>query len=1498
MPSDKDPPEVGGESGNPPPNRIDPEAETADQVAGEGSSDAETRIFDRGQRRGDRFVGGDVIANRYRIVGSLGEGGMGEVWRAFDLKLRVDVALKSLRRELVGDERRVELLRREVRSARDVISPNVCRVFDLEEVGEQELVSMEFVDGETLIEVLRKRGPLDLAAASEIASQFLAGLGAIHDAGLVHRDVKPENVMVTRAGRVVIMDFGLAKLETEVSHGTVSGTPAYMSPEQRRGEPVDARADIFAAGVVLVEMIGTSRDDAVGSRRALLTGIHQSPPRVPEGPWRKILTRAVSPEANDRFRTASALARALEDVALRHDDAEDRKPYPGLMSFTESEAPFFFGREAEIESLWKKLKQPHLLALIGPSGAGKSSFLQAGLIARKPEGWRHVICHPGDAPFRALAQALVPAISGDSDAVQELLRFDDVDTAVGVLARWRRGADEALLIIDQFEELFTLNPQEVQSRFANLLGRLAVESDVHVLLSMRDDFLLYCHDHETLSPIFSELMPIKAPTGTALRRALVQPALVCGYRFEDDALVDEMLAEVAHERGALPLLAFAASRLWEKRDRETGTLTRNAYEECGGVGGALAQHAEATMERLGEARRETVREVFRNLVTAEGTRAVREMDELLSVFENVEAAREVIGALIDARLLTSYETVVVAGEASKRRVEIVHESLLDAWPRLVRWRTQDEDGAQLRDLLRQAAKMWEERNRSEDLLWSGSAYLDYRAWRERYQGGLSSTEEAFAEAMVSRASRQRRRRRVAVGIAFAFFAVVLGVFGLLWRQSEKAGAATEVARQEAVDEARRAEASKLLALGRLEMEESPTAAFAYALASLELADDMTARRFVVEVLERGPVAYSLGRPFARLLSVAFSPDERWLALGSIEGRVRFTSRDGFSHTPFEAHDGPVEQVAFMPDSQVLVSLDSKGNLRFWSVPDGSSVRKLELGGASRFGFSARTRELITVTDDRGGMLVRAWPFEGGAARVLGTEASHRWSSSRVTIDPTGSWLAYARDANLWVQSLERIGAAAPGMIGSHPSSIRSIRFLPKGDRIASVDQAGQIRIWSLSSHDHTPDRVLQGPVPPGDMRFDQRGTWLNVGVEGKTTVALTRLDNLDSADPLLLIPPGGSDLRDAAFSPGGQWVVSCDVMGASIWPLTHSYAERLDAGEGTPLGVALAPDGSWVAKAGLDGRLLVWQLSGSSARQSRSTPRNLFGFPAAHPDGQRILVGAYFGPVHLLSLGGGPDRVLEGFSSHASTVTISPDGRLAAGGGGAEDASEGFVRLWDLESGETRILDPDSREYIGRVLFSSDRRLIVASESGVREWNLDDGTFRMIREWRVKYGWAALSGDRTRLLSYGMGAGTLAAGAVVQDLETGNAVDLRNFGDVLYSGALDQTGELAATGGMDGIVRVGPVSSDEPHLLFGHEDRIWGVAFTPDGRRLVSAGDDGSIRVSPVPDGPPFHTLPYDVLLGRLRAMTNHRAVKDETSASGYKLDAEPFKGWGEAPTW
>jgi len=259
------------------------------------------------------FYVGKVLANRYEIRRPLGSGGMGEVWLAYDTRLRVEVALKALITSPFSRSDAAERVRREILAAREVISTNVCRIFDLVEADGIELMSMEYVDGVTLREILDERSPLDLREAQGIAAQLLTGLEAIHAAGLVHRDVKPSNVMMTTSGRVVVMDFGLAK--PAAASASFAGTPVYMAPEQARGGQADARSDIFAAAVVLAEMVFPSGVRDSPSRERVWTAIRHQPPRLPDGAWSPVLRHALADDPNERYRSASLFSQALEDAA-------------------------------------------------------------------------------------------------------------------------------------------------------------------------------------------------------------------------------------------------------------------------------------------------------------------------------------------------------------------------------------------------------------------------------------------------------------------------------------------------------------------------------------------------------------------------------------------------------------------------------------------------------------------------------------------------------------------------------------------------------------------------------------------------------------------------------------------------------------------------------------------------------------------------------------------------------------------------------------------------------------------------------------------------------------------------------------------------------------------------------------------------------------------------------------------------------------------------------
>jgi len=202
-----------------------------------------------------RFVPGEMLVERYRIVGLLGKGGMGEVYRADDLKLGQPVALKFLPDHLLSDGAALARFHREVRVARQVSHKNVCRVYDIGEVDGRHFLSMEFIKGEELSSLLRRIGRLPQDKAIQLARQICAGLAAAHDAGVLHRDLKPANVMIDGDGNARILDFGLAGLAEEFGDDEMrAGTPAYMSPEQIEGQDQTVKSDIFSLGLVLYEL--------------------------------------------------------------------------------------------------------------------------------------------------------------------------------------------------------------------------------------------------------------------------------------------------------------------------------------------------------------------------------------------------------------------------------------------------------------------------------------------------------------------------------------------------------------------------------------------------------------------------------------------------------------------------------------------------------------------------------------------------------------------------------------------------------------------------------------------------------------------------------------------------------------------------------------------------------------------------------------------------------------------------------------------------------------------------------------------------------------------------------------------------------------------------------------------------------------------------------------------------------------------------------------------
>ena len=266
-----------------------------------------------------RFIPGTLLAERYRIVGMLGRGGMGEVYRADDLKLGQAVALKFLPENLAGDKAMLARFHKEVRVARQISHPNICRVFDIGEVHGHHFLSMEYIDGEDLASLLRRIGRLPSDKAVEIARQLCAGLAAAHEEGVLHRDLKPANVMIDGRGKTRLTDFGLAGLADDFhGHEVRAGTPAYMAPEQLSGKEVTVKSDIYSLGLVLYEIFtGKKAFDAATLEELIKLRESSTPPSISsyvkeiDPLVERVILRCLERDPRDRPSSVTQVAAAL-----------------------------------------------------------------------------------------------------------------------------------------------------------------------------------------------------------------------------------------------------------------------------------------------------------------------------------------------------------------------------------------------------------------------------------------------------------------------------------------------------------------------------------------------------------------------------------------------------------------------------------------------------------------------------------------------------------------------------------------------------------------------------------------------------------------------------------------------------------------------------------------------------------------------------------------------------------------------------------------------------------------------------------------------------------------------------------------------------------------------------------------------------------------------------------------------------------------------------------
>jgi WD40 repeat protein len=374
----------------------------------------------------------------------------------------------------------------------------------------------------------------------------------------------------------------------------------------------------------------------------------------------------------------------------------------------------------------------------------------------------------------------------------------------------------------------------------------------------------------------------------------------------------------------------------------------------------------------------------------------------------------------------------------------------------------------------------------------------------------------------------------------------------------------------------------------------------------------------------------------------------------------------------------------------------------------------------------------------------------------------------------------------------------------------------------------------------------------------------------------------------------------------------------TFWPLVGAWPRIVEGYSVLTRPLAFSPDGRWLATSWVDGTLRLWPLPGSGSLEIRTLTlpeKGVRGRLVFDPHGRYLFVVGDKDLAYVVPLDGSPPSKLEGFDDERFLIgaAVSPSGRRVAtafnGGQG-----EPTLRVWDLETDELRVFDLPEDSSLNKWLargvndlaFADESTLYTAGDGGVRRWNLPTGEYELVLPTKPEYMAGMVLGPdgRTALVhEKGVGDNKAEGGSIkLVDLATGATRVLAAFGEpAIYSAiALDASGTLAASGDREGIVRVGPVLEGEPHLLVGHEGPVEFVAISPDGRWVASTGEDNTLRLWPMPDldKPPFHTLPHDEFIAKLKSLTNFRVVRDPESAEGWRVELEPFPGWKNVPRW
>ncbi len=1420
---------------------------------------------------------------KYQIIERVGHGGMAEVYKAYQASLNRHVALKVMHPHLAEDPDFISRFEREATAVARLRHPNIVLVHDFDTVENLYYMVMEFIEGETLKEELRQRqaqeentavsAPYTLPEIAYILTSLSSALDYAHTQGVIHRDLKPGNIMFTTEGQVIITDFGLVRLldnahqDISLPH-VVTGTPAYMSPEQAQSDHVDHRTDIYALGVIIYELLsGKTPHQADSAFNILVKRASDQPfpklertdipPAIEE-----ILHQALAYDPTDRLASAGSFAQAFrEAIDLTMDEmmrtaptsmmplvrtplangeetggrahtplSRPACPYRGLFAFREEDAHYFFGREEFTEKLVTAVGQQNLLPIIGPSGSGKSSVIFAGLIPalRQEEKWLICALRPGSQPLQALSAAflrhLEPNLS-EIDRLVETRRFaktiqqtNHLNGIINRLLERHDQVDKVLIIIDQFEELYTLvKDTAVRQKFLDLITAQHLGDTFRIALSLRADFLGQALAH----PAFAQLIQdspliLGSMSRPQLTRAVENPANIQKIKFET-GLVERILDDVGFEPGNLPLLEFALTALWD--EQTSGYLTHTAYDKIGHVDGALARHAEQIYAQLNLDEKEQARTIFTQLVRpGDGTEDTRRPATRQEIGEQNWS---LVQKLADARL------VVTNRDPEKQETaEVVHEALIRSWERLRIWMDTDRNFRLWQERLRAALYQWQENFEDHGALLRGAPLTEASEWLHQRSGRLTAPEQRFIETSLTHREKQRQareqlRRRIISGLVVGFVITLLLSITSLW-QLNNALAAQAIAIHER-DQARASLSRQLATQANAIRDTDFDLSSLLSIAAIDAADTLAARDSLLNSLLFNPrLMASLPVHDGQTRTVAYHPNGAYLASGGVNGRViiwELATRQPIAELP--AHDSQVRALSYTPDGRYLLSTGTNDGITLWDAQNNNYER------------------LTVLNDERGGQNAPPVTLAIAPDSIL---AAAGGSDGHIT---------------LWNLSTQRVVQQLDG----HTDQINDLAFSPDGRLLASssVDQTAIVwdvaegeMLWDpFTGHDGI---VWSVAFHPNSQQLSTGGgdglilTWnLNSGQQSRRPLAGEK----GWVTSLVYLPEGDKLIAGNRFN---------DIL---VWDMDR---QTLDVDYGSLSGhtdivwdLALSPTAVLLASASQDGRLYLWNLErnlrvGPQATAPLQTHTDWVQDVAFTPDGQTLISGGKDTAVVFWDITHTPPLSRTFFTANPiNTLSVSRDGNLLATG-----HDNGNIILWDINL--RRPFNEPLRDHSGAIqtlIFSPDNKILASAgtDGRIRLW--DTATRQPIGQPLVGHNgtiWTlAFTPDGNYLIS-GAGDGQILIWQVTTQRQSAPPLTIHN--NSVTSLAIDPTGVYMASAGEDRAIWLWSLADLNQYIfepsvglkplgapLVGHERRINDLSFSPDGLILAS-GASGTVNTA------------------------------------------------------